>query len=196
MSPQTGQTTPAGRQAGADVPQPASSAPLRLAVVDLDRVFERSKEWQDHEAQRAQLIEKIRRTLRHSDSQIRILRSEYDDVPPGTAAASEKLREIQEAIGEFEKAKAVFEQQTSAQLRESLRTVFNKISASLEQYAKTNNIDLILKKQNLHVSSADPAEIGAFMAAADVLYVSDHFDVTEAVIKELNAEYPGEIKER
>ena len=170
-------------------PNPAPVTALRLAVVDLDRVFEQSDEWQDHQEQRSQLTDAMRRTLSKYDRQIRLLRDEYADLLPGTTAAAEKVTAIEAAVREFRAEEEQFEQRVNAQYTKSLSAMFSKIAAVLDAYAEANSIDLVLKKQNLRASSATSAEMGIIMATADVLYVSDRFDVTEAIIKQLNAEW-------
>jgi len=179
--------------ASSDAVAPEVSAappePLRLAVVDLDRVFEQSMEWRNYEEQRTQLMDTIRRSLSHYDRQVRVLRDEYADLPPGTAEAAEKQREVEAAVEEWRAAEDQFNQQLGAQHSKSLSTMLDRISTVLEAYAEAHNIDLVLKKQNLRVSAAMQAEMGIIAATTDVLYVSEQFDVTEPVVKQLNAEF-------
>lgn len=189
----------AGQEPAAPAPAEAGAQPvrpLRLAVVDLDEALEQSEEWQDHQEQRARLMEAMRRTLNKYDHQIRILRNEYGDLPPGTDAAAEKLAEIETTVGEFRNVKDGFDEKLDAQRRESLSTMFNKVADLLQQYAEANDIDLVLRKKSLRVSSGRPTELGVTVATADVLYVGEQFDVTDAIVEELNARYPREIREK
>jgi Skp family chaperone for outer membrane proteins len=177
----------------AAVLSPLASRTLSLAVVDLDKVFEQSGEWQDHLEQRRQMVETMRRTLSSYDRQIRMLRDDYANMPPGTDAASEKLQEIDAAAREFGTTRDGFEQQLAEQHAAALSAMFNKIGALLEVYAKENGIDLVLKKQNVRVSSADPAELGVIVATTEVLYASDEFDVTDVIVKQLNAQWGQDL---
>ena len=168
---------------------PVPAAGLKLAVVDLDRVFEESMEWRNYEEQRRQLMDTIRRSLSHYDRQARVLRDEHANLPPGTEEAAEKRRELEAVLDESRAAEERFSRQLGAQHSRSLSTLLERISTQLAAYAEANGIDLVLKKQNLRPSSAGQAEMGIIAATADVLYVNERFDVSEPIIKRLNAEW-------
>ena len=55
---------------------------------------------------------------------------------------------------------------------------------------------LKLKKQNLSVSSAQPVELGVVLTTAHVLYAREDYDITDSIARELNARYPGEMREK
>ncbi len=183
--------------AGGQTTGAAALAPghaLRLAAVDMDRVLNQSKEWQDCQEQRRRLLDDMRRTLKKYDHQLRILRSEYENLPPGTDAVIEKQAKIEAALRERAKAREDFGRQISIQRAESLDRIFKKISVLIERYAMENKIDLVLKKQDLRATAMSPGDMSVIIASSDVLYVSESFEVTNAIIEGLNAQYPGEIR--
>jgi Skp family chaperone for outer membrane proteins len=175
---------------------PAAGSGLRLAVVDVQKVFEQSQEWQDRQEKHRRLLDATRRSLAKYDRQVRVLRSEYENLPPGTDAVVEKRAQLEAALKEYQVAQDELERQLRAQRTESLSQMWGKINSLLEQYARANGIDLVLKKRGVQPSGAETAELGLIMATTDVLYVSERFEITNEIIKELNAQYPAEIKSR
>ncbi len=172
------------------------SAPFKLAVVDLDEVLTQSEEWSDYLDESQRLQEKMRRTLEKYERQLRILRSEYENLPPGTDLAGEKQRQLENALRQYRESRNEFEEQLRKQRVESLSKLFNQINEIVKRYAEENDIDLILKRQKLDVSPRQPLELGVVVTTAQVLYARERYDVTDAIVRELNARYPGEIKER
>jgi len=166
---------------------------VRLAVVDLEKVMQDSKEWADCEDKLSLLRDKMRRTLAKYESQLKVLRSEYRNLPPDTEELREKTIEIERAALQYQQAKLSFERELETERAKALGIIFAKVSKVVEQHARENNIDVVLKKRRMF--SARPQEINMFMAS-DVLYTRDEFDITGAVVARLNEQYPGEIKDK
>jgi len=181
---------------GAGEAQDLAPRPLRLAVVDLDQVLAGSEEGKEYHLARMQLLETRRRVLELHDRQLRTLQNELEGLPPGTDKTIEKRSAIEAALRALSRTELEFDRQLEAQRIEAVGKVFNKINAVLEQYAREHDLDVVLKRQDLQVSPANAGGLSILMATADVLYVNDRYDVTDAIIRQLNASYPGEIRER
>jgi Skp family chaperone for outer membrane proteins len=168
----------------------------RLAVVNLDKVLERSERWADFQEELQRSQDKTRRTLEKYEREIRVLRSEYDNLPPGTDLAAETRGKIETSMREYRDAQTQLETEMRRQRMQALSEVFNQVNEIIRQYAQANNIDLVLKKQDLTVSATQPVELGVIVATADVLFARDTFDITDDIVRDLNARYPKEIKEK
>jgi len=173
----------------------AGGSGLRVAVVDLDKVLDQSNEWKDYQEEGRRILDKQRRVQERFDRQLRVLRSEYDNLPPGTDARSQKRAQIEAALAELEKSGADLQAEMIKQRRESLSKMFNKICEAVRDYAQEEGIDLVLKVQDLHVSPEQPEQMGAVLGSAQVLYARDGFDVSAEIVQRLNAAYPKEIRE-
>jgi Skp family chaperone for outer membrane proteins len=169
---------------------------FRLAVVDMDRVMDKCEQWADYLEQRNGLQDKMRRALQQYDRQARMLRSEYENLPPGSDAAREKGLALEEALRLYDETQRDFEQELRREHMQALGDLFNKVSAAIREYAEQNEIDLVLKKQELDVSAAQPVEMGMVITTAQVLYVQERYDITPTIVEALNARYPGDIKEK
>ncbi len=169
---------------------------FRLAVVDLDMVLTRSEQWADHQEESQRLRETSRLTLEKYERQVRVLRLDLQNLPPGAPEAAAKRDGIEKAMLEYRQARDGFDQQLGAMRIAALGTVFNDINSVIEQHAREHGLDLVLKKQDLTVSPKQPSELGVIIATANVLYARDSYDITDAVVEALNARYPEEIKDR
>ncbi|MBS3763589.1 MAG: OmpH family outer membrane protein [Planctomycetes bacterium] len=169
---------------------------LKIAVVDLDRILKESERWKDFLNEHEQMEQKAKRTLKKYQTQIRILRSDYANLPQGTERAAKKRSKIRTTVEEYQKVKNKFETEMQNHRLESLSDMFNTINEIITLHAREHDLDLVLKKQDLSVSASQPKELGVIVATADVLFAENKFDITQDVLKELNARYPGEIQEK
>lgn len=172
---------------------------LRIAVVNVDRVFEDCEEWEDVRDQLRRLREKAASTLRKYERQIRLLRSEYENLPPGTELADRKRDEIQSALEEYQQSRGEFEERLSRRRTQAISAMLRRIDAEVRGYALENDIDLVLKAGEVRlIPEADPELSSAALrraAIADVLYARQRYDISEEIVHRLNADYPGEIVE-
>lgn len=94
------------------------------------------------------------------------------------ASYNESQRQEQEKMlgvmkNNLEKYAKVVNTEASNQEQEKTQAVLNQINSQIQDYAKRNNIDVVL---------------GADGSGA-ILFGSEHFDITENVLKELNENY-------
>jgi len=172
------------------------AAPIKVAVVDVDKVLSQSEAWSDSLDEYQRLHEQMRRSLEKQERQVRVLRAECENAPPGTDAAVEKRARLEAALREYEERRGEFEQKLHDQRIGSLSRLFNEISDIIRSYAVENKVDLVLRKQDLTVSPSQPVELEVVVTTAHVLYARESYDMTDAIVRELDARYPGEVRER
>jgi len=184
-----------GRAPAAGGAEGAGAPMVKLAIVDLEKVLQRSAEWTDCQGALNEVRDRMRRSLADYEKQIKVLRSECENLPPETEDVRRKLLEIDAVRLQYQQAKSEFERQIEAKRAEALRSVLSKVGDIVEKYAKEHDIDLVLKKRPVNLLTAQPQELNVFMAA-DVLYAKERFDITDTVLAELNARYPREIRDK
>jgi len=185
----------AGEPEGAGKPAPAPAAALKVAVVDLDKVFDKSEEWKDCQEESRRMADRLRRTGDKYEAQRRILTSELENLPPGEER-DRKGAELRATAEEAQSTTARLQADLVRQRRESLGKVFNRVGGIIARYAEENGIDLVLKRQDLRVSPDQPAEMNVVLTTAHVLYARASFDITDEIIKRLNADYPKEVLDK
>jgi len=184
-----------GRAPAAGGAEGAGAPMVKLAIVDLEKVLQQSAEWTDCQGALNEVRDRMRRSLADYEKQIKVLRSECENLPPETEEVRRKLLEIDAVRLQYQQAKSEFERQIEAKRAEALRSVLSKVGDIVEKYAKEHDIDLVLKKRPVNLLTAQPQELNVFMAA-DVLYAKERFDITDTVLAELNARYPREIRDK
>ena len=174
----------------------AQNAPagLRIAVVDMQKVLSKSKQWQDAAEERMQLLQNAKTTLAKLTEQAQVLKNDYDSLPPGTKEQAEKKRQVAEAIQKLQQVNRDFETKITAHHNKSARLVFQNISDAVKSYAEENDLSLVLKKQTIDTSQTGGAEQNLLLATTEVLYASPELDISAAIIERLNADYSGPIE--
>ena len=168
---------------------------FKLAVVDLDQVLTRSEQWADHQEESQRLRDKKRRTLEKHEGELRVMQNDLDNLPP-SAAQDAARRAIEDSLLEYRRARDDFDRQLRELQMTALGRTFNDINGVVTEFARQNGLDLVLKQQDLTVSSDQPAELSVIIATANVLYARDAYDITDAIVQALNARYPEEIKDK
>jgi Skp family chaperone for outer membrane proteins len=171
------------------------NAGFRVAVVDVEKVLQGSQQWADCEEQQREVRDRMVRALSKLEAQLRVLRSEYENLPPGTPAARDKAAQLDAASRQYQEARMNFEREMETKRADAMSSIFNKIGGIVEQYARENDLDLVLKKRRFAGSAATPLDLSLY-TAADVLFARESFDITDEVIRRLNAGYPGEIRDK
>ena len=171
-----------------------SGTPPTIAVVDLSGIFRTTEEWKDYQATHQKSLEKMERVLSKLERNLRVLRSEYQNLAPGTDARKSKRKELEEGLKEFQKEKSNFQQQISKDYNDFLQKMFRKVTGAVEKYARENGIDMVLKKTNLKQSPTSPSQTDLMIATTNVLYAGKQIDITDQVAEKLNSEYPGQIE--
>jgi len=169
---------------------------LRIAVVDIGQLLHHSREWADCEQKHKMMLDTMNRTLRKLERQVLVLRSECENLAPGTEAMTEKKKQIEDATREFQEAQRRFQNDIAKTYNASVRKISDRIVTAVEGYAKANGIDLVLKKHRLNSPRFAPSQAELLLAGTDVLYSDEDLDVTEQIVALLNADYPSEIEVR
>lgn len=170
---------------------------LRIAVVNIDRTLEESRQWRDLRDEVNRLKEKAESALQRRERQIRLLRSEFENLPSGTDRARSKRQELMSALEQYRGKRDEFEKELAAQRTEALTRMLKEVDEAVTAYARRNDIDLVLKAGQVSLSTElDPETSSAALrraAIADVLYARPEYDVSAEIIKRLNAGYTSRI---
>ncbi|MFO8008440.1 MAG: OmpH family outer membrane protein [Candidatus Brocadiia bacterium] len=173
--------------------QPAARA-LRIAVVDLSEIMRESEQWQDTTEERMRMMDRMRRTLTKMSEQLQVLRNEYENLPPDTEQRAEKQREMANALQELQRTRNEFETEIAEHHNQAAREMFTAVTEAVKAHAEQNDLDLVLKKQNLDLAGMEDVEQSLLLATTEVLYARPMLDISGAVVERINADYPGPIE--
>ncbi len=178
---------------GSESPQPATPQ-ASVAVVDMAKLLHKSEEWQDLIAERKSMLDSRQRALDKLVRRVQVLRNEQEALPPGGEERRAKALEVQKAISELESTRRRYESEAAEQYSQAIRTMLGKVSRAVDAYAEEQGIQVVLKKQDLQLAGEQSLQPQLIMGTADVLYASPDLEITEGVIRKLNADYEGPIR--
>ncbi len=173
---------------------PAATPALRIAVVDMSEIMRKSGRWQDSTEERMRMMDRMRRTLTKMGEQLQVLRNEYENLPPDTEQRAQKQREMSDALQDLQETRSEFETEIAEHHNQAAREMFAAITEAVKAHAEQNGLDLVLKKQNLDLSGAQSVEQSLLLATTEVLYARPVLDISDAVVKRVNAGYAGPVE--
>ena len=172
----------------ADVP------PTQLAVVNIVNLFaslEEQKAGTDEIDKLDRSIEKERREKeddlkKRSDA----LSKEHPMYKPGSPEYKLAQDELLQATMNYKAFMAVSDQRHLMMVRLKTIELYRKINLAIEKYAKANGVAIVFVVDDIDLeASQDMRDIMSKIAMKKIVYAHPNFDITEKMIKNMNAEY-------
>ncbi len=161
---------------------------LNIAVVNMRTVLQNIPEWEQfhrrHQAKREQAEE----IIKNYENRLSVLEMEYENLPPGSPEAEEKREEFESLLREYHQNQQELSGTIQSHWVEGFRKFFVELNDVVSEYARDNEIDLVLKKQQVDLSEATPQELETY-EASDVLYAAPQLDISEDIITLLTERY-------
>jgi Skp family chaperone for outer membrane proteins len=176
--------------AGARAQAGTKKRSLRIVLVDVDKVLQEYKKGNDCYAQIRKELEPLIRSLREqardiNDEKRRLLANPRTD----PVEFLKKKQALELKLAKIKRDEKTFLDKKTKKEIEAMMEVWNDAIAAVSKYAKENGIDLVLKQQ---VRTSKPRLKATFyrnVAARTVLYAAAHLDITDKIVKQLNADY-------
>lgn len=146
----------------------AAAQQVKIGFIDAARIERESKELQRSTESLKQEFAARERDVNALDSKVGALREELDKLKPGTPAAEleKRQREFTLNLQRLEQARRALIEDVEMRKSDELKKFYANVRAAVEKVAKASNLDLVLQ---------------------EVIFVSGDHDITEQVIKALNA---------
>lgn len=93
----------------------------------------------------------------------------------GQAWAQQKAKQLQQKEQELQMKQNSLMQELQKQQQEEMDVVVNKVKEYIAEYAKKNNLDYVYNTDD----------------ASTIIYGKEGYDLTDTILKELNAKYKG-----
>lgn len=145
-----------------------SAQEFKVGVVNLDRIFREANSAKAAQAKLAQEFSKREKELSDLESQIKTLSDKFEREAPTLAESQRSARQKQlvDQDREFQRKRRAFQEDLSARKNEELQLVIERANKVVRALAESEKYDLILQ---------------------DVVYVNPKNDITDKVIKALDA---------
>ena len=178
--------------AGSGVP-PATK--LRIAVVDIDRVFTDYALSKDLKADLQRLRERYRRRLSRIEREIGVIQASMEEFSIGTHRYEALKQKLQDKVKAFRILRLKARRDEQATNADMIRRTYRNASEEIASYARAHHIDLVIKqreapkydKDELKKDSPETAVLD--IARRTLLYYHPRFDITDAIVKRLNQAY-------
>jgi len=182
-------------QAQTDAPAPAAATqPVRnIGVADLGRLLKGYKKYAEGSAALKAKNKVAKDEYGKKQEKMKGLQAKYKDLKaiytPGSAqltAHERKMADLQIDIKQYVDKKR---RELSVFGGQLLRASFKDIQRELTRYARQNGYSLILQTPTAKIEGDDLQSVQVQVFGRRVLYHDEGLDITDAVLKQLNAAY-------
>lgn len=172
----------------------AQDRPIRVATVNMPRVFEQIQERKDVEGRLRQEQQRLAAEQKQRIDELNKIEAEGGNFRPGSQQHEEWRQRYRRARIAQQAWAQTAKQEMDWRLKRNTRDIFDKITATVTEYANSNGIDLVLADHQPTLTDEEleniPAEqIGAVMDRRRVIYASKNADISDAIIAALDARY-------
>jgi outer membrane protein len=165
--------------------------PLKIGVVDIDKVLREYKKSDDLYKKIGEDFAPLEEALKKKSEMIRAEQRKLVDSgrDPESVELFKDRQALELRIAEFRTEEKKLALEAAAAKLRAMNEVWNDLLKAVEKQAKDRGLDLVIKQQ-LRTGDARNAEsFHNNVSACTVLYHSDQLDLTEEMIKAMNAEY-------
>ena len=165
--------------------------PLKIAVVDVDKVLRDYKKSDDLYKQTAERFKPLEEALKQKAEFIRAeqRRLASDPRDPESVELFKEKQAIQIKIAEFQAEDRKFLSDRNAAEVKAMSEVWTDLLAATAKYARDKGLDLVVKQQLREEPSKSKDSFYRNVAGCTVLYRADYLDCTDELLKQLNSEY-------
>jgi len=169
--------------------QAPAQTPLRVAVVNLTRVWDGCQKRVSLDAKLTQLRETKAQALREKAEEITQLSQKLELLAPGSTQRDQAERELQQKQVENRNLVDLSTQEVARKYLEYWDIVYNDICAATDKVAQQEGYDLVLKTVNRRPRTGNLQELQGKIEGMTVLYAAARLDLTEKVLTILNEEF-------
>jgi len=167
----------------------AANTPVRIGVVDFRRVLDGYEKMKDVETEMTNKQKSLRAEAKKRHSEIQQLSARLAMHTPGSEAYEKTEREITTKKAEFETWTKVETRKMLDKERNVIREVYRDLELASANYARSTGLNLVLKSDQIGLTSSSVRELDLRVTLKKVLYFADTLDITDAIVRDLNVVY-------
>ena len=165
-------------------------APSRVAVVDLEKVFNSLDRYGDAQARLKEAVAALEKQVADGEAKVKELESELDSYQPGSDAQAAAVQKLQLAVGEFRATQQFVSAKIEMEQAKVLRDTYLAIKDAARRFAEGSGYDYVMLDDS--VVTMDPASAQKTMAqisARRFIYANPKADVTGQLVGFMNEEW-------
>ncbi len=181
-----------------DVPKEAArdASQLKIGVVNINQVLDKYEKRKELEKQFMAFRTQTEQQLRQKQGEIKSLREEIQLLDMGSDSRRKNEDALEKKMLYQQLEEKMAETNLSRKEKEFFEELYQDVCREIENIGKKEKFDIILKKEDLELKSADILELRLKIGIGTVLYYSDALDVTAKVIEALNSRHSKQIEEK
>jgi Skp family chaperone for outer membrane proteins len=171
--------------------QNAAAVATRVAVVNVDKVFNDLGERSKIEADINTRISDLQKWLQDQNKDIEAMKADLGILKPDTAEYNKKLDALTKAAISAKVESDFRQRQIEQEKAIQLENLYRKMIDAVERVAKNDGYDLVLFKDNIPESlrGANQQQIDQILQVRKCLYAAPQLDLTDRVKTMLNNDY-------
>jgi Skp family chaperone for outer membrane proteins len=168
---------------------------VKLAVVNVQTVFNTMDEKAAVEADIVQQAERLQKEEQDRQNAIRALQSDLDILAKDSAAYTQTRNTLEQKAIEFQAWKQYMQRKLESEKTIRTEGLYNNALAVVARLAEQNGYDLVLQKDDTSSMKAqNQQQLIALILSRKVLYSSAKLDITDQVIQICNNEFNNRAK--
>jgi Skp family chaperone for outer membrane proteins len=168
--------------------QPAH--PTRVAVVDVEKVFNALEEKTSIEAGLQGNADKLKQDGQRRQGELKQMEEDLGILAPGSDAYTKKQEELLIKAAELRAWGEVMNKKLQQERGLQIGSVYRKMLEAIGRIAKQGGYDLVLfKEKEANFATASPETLSTLIQVRKVLYSADDMDLTDRVIQVMNNEF-------
>ncbi|HLG29295.1 MAG TPA: OmpH family outer membrane protein [Candidatus Brocadiales bacterium] len=181
-----------------DAPKEAArdASQLKIGVVNINQVLDKYEKRKDLEKQFLAFRTQAEQQLRQKQGEIKSLREEIQLLDMGSESRRKNEEAIEKKMLYQQLEEKMAETNLSRKEKEFFEELYQDVCREIENLGKKEKFDIILKKEDLELKSADILELRLKIGIGTVLFYSDALDVTAKVVETLNSHHSKQIEEK
>lgn len=173
--------------------QPAPQ-PVKLGVVNMQKVFEKLQEAKDLRATLDAKRNELQSLAQAHSAELNSLKQQLANGPkPDTQQYDDLAQQIEQKSIQYENELKLKQLNAARDLGRQLKSLYDKVELAVGDVAKQRGLDLVLTEIRPefppNMRDMSPEQIQNLIGSRNVLYKSDKIEVTDEVVTTLDAKY-------
>ena len=168
----------------------APAADSKVAVVDMQGVFEQLKEKTAVEAQLQSKAQALGEEAKTKEQELKNLQNDLEILARNSTAFNQKLEQLEQRAFELKNWRDYQTNKINRDRAMQMEDLYRKALEAVGQVATENGFNIVLfKEPELNLTGAKPEQIAAIIQSRKVLWADDDHDITSAVITHMNNKF-------
>jgi len=175
---------------GANLVAQSGATVDKMAVVDVQKVFNSLDQKTSVEADITQQTEKLQKQEQDKQTELKALQADLQVLAAGTPAYQETQEKLETKAMEFQVWKQFNQRKLEREKVLRLEDLYRKVVDAIGSVAEAKGIDLVLFKDNsIDLKGENQQQLAAMIQVRKVLYASPEMDITDQITQKMNNEW-------